>query len=243
MKVVNLVFTLALEGVGSVESGAKARSGFLDAQTFLTQTEMFLQPEAFRRFSHFYDSQITDNDRYGCHCQMKDLVSQDYIDYQDGVNHFKYYGMPVDSLDRACHNHRECLRCAKMELGCASDGISEHYLNYDINALGYCSDNTGTCERAYCECARQYIEDIHDDGVFRYTPDKYSRKTAGFEANENTCKRASEKGALNSRSGYRDQARRPIGCCSTKVKNQSPWRLYNTDKFQCCDDGEIKANC
>jgi hypothetical protein len=61
MKVVNLVFTLALEGVGSVESGAKARSGFLDAQTFLTQTEMFLQPEAFRRFSHFYDSQVTNH--------------------------------------------------------------------------------------------------------------------------------------------------------------------------------------
>ena len=49
-------------------------------------------------------------------------------------------------------------RCSRMELGCASDGISEHYLDYSINKLGYCKDPVGSCERAYCECARQFIE-------------------------------------------------------------------------------------
>ena len=44
--------------------------------------------------------QINDNDRYGCHCQMKDLVSQDYIDYQDGRDHFRYFGQPVDPLGK-----------------------------------------------------------------------------------------------------------------------------------------------
>ena len=29
---------------------------------------------------------------------MKDLVSQDYIDYQDGRDHFRYFGQPVDPL-------------------------------------------------------------------------------------------------------------------------------------------------
>ena len=28
---------------------------------------------------------------------------------------------------------RECLRCAKMELNCANDGISEHYLDYTLS--------------------------------------------------------------------------------------------------------------
>lgn len=190
---------------------------------------------------------------------MKDLVSQDYIDYQDGTDHYKYYGQPVDALDRACHNHRECLRCARLELDCASDGISEHYLNFDINSLGYCKDSVGTCERSYCECARQYIEvsppptrgsgaltsvqDIHDNGIFRYSPKLYSRKY-GFEANEETCQRAVDKkgASIDQRLAERN-GRRPIGCCSTKMKNQSPWRLYNTDKFQCCTDGQIRTTC
>ena len=40
---------------------------------------------------------------------MKDLISQDYIDYQYEGGERKqhpYSGMPVDDLDRACHNHR-----------------------------------------------------------------------------------------------------------------------------------------
>ena len=31
---------------------------------------------------------------------MKDLVSQDYIDYQDGRDHFRYFGQPVDPLGK-----------------------------------------------------------------------------------------------------------------------------------------------
>ena len=48
--------------VGSDETGnsgtLKPRSGWLDAETLLIQTEMFLQPEAFRRFTHFYTTQV-----------------------------------------------------------------------------------------------------------------------------------------------------------------------------------------
>jgi len=243
MKTPLLVFVLSLREGRVSSDPANPRSGFLDAETFLVQTEMFLQPEAFKRFTHFYHTQIAGNDRYGCHCQMKDLVSQDYIDYQDGNDHFKYYGQPVDSLDRACHNHRECLRCARLELGCASDGISEHYLNFELNQLGYCTDNIGSCERSYCECARQFIEDIHDNGIFMYSPKLYSRDYGGFEANEVTCKRAAgARENLESRTQNRPNGR-SIGCCSTKMKNQSPWRLYNTDKFKCCSDGQIRTSC
>merc|ERR1712113_905711 len=94
------------------------RSGFLDAESLYRQAEMFMQPDGLKRFKHFYKQQIDSNDRYGCHCQMKDLVSQDYIDYEyeeKMKKQFPYSGTPVDDLDRACHNHRECLRCAKME--------------------------------------------------------------------------------------------------------------------------------
>ena len=36
---------------------------------------------------------------------MKDLVSQDYIDYQDGRDHFKYFGQPVDPLGMFLTEH------------------------------------------------------------------------------------------------------------------------------------------
>ena len=35
-----------------------ARSGFLDADSLLIQAEMFMQPDAFKRFKHFYDRQV-----------------------------------------------------------------------------------------------------------------------------------------------------------------------------------------
>lgn len=35
---------------------------------------------------------------------MKDLVSQDYIDYQDGRDHFRYFGQPVDPLGKDSQN-------------------------------------------------------------------------------------------------------------------------------------------
>jgi len=174
-------------------------------------------------------------------------VSQDYIDYQDGIDHYEYFGRPVDSLDKACHNHRECLRCAQMELGCADDNISEHYLNFALNAMGYCRDAPGTCHRAYCDCARQFIEDIHDNGIFRYSPKLYSRKYGDFEANEITCKRSESNDKENADGSFDSRrnksGKRPIACCSSRTKYQSPWRLYNTDKFKCCDDGEVRIKC
>lgn len=59
-------------------------------------------------FAQFF-FKIESNDRYGCHCQMMNLVSQDYIDYQyeeRKIRQHPYSGVPVDDLDRACHNHR-----------------------------------------------------------------------------------------------------------------------------------------
>ena len=35
-----------------------ARSGFLDAESLLTQALMFMQPDAYKRFSHFYENQV-----------------------------------------------------------------------------------------------------------------------------------------------------------------------------------------
>ena len=40
-------------------SSRNARSGFLDADSLLTQAEMFMQPDAFKRFKHFYDQQVS----------------------------------------------------------------------------------------------------------------------------------------------------------------------------------------
>ena len=40
---------------------------------------------------------------------MKNLVSQDYIDYQyedREKKQYPYSGQAVDDLDKACHNHR-----------------------------------------------------------------------------------------------------------------------------------------
>ena len=43
-----------------ISSGSRnARSGFLDADSLLVQAEMFMQPDAFKRFKHFYDRQVS----------------------------------------------------------------------------------------------------------------------------------------------------------------------------------------
>jgi len=228
------------------------RSGFLDASTFLEQAEMWLQPESYAKFHRFYRLQINENDRYGCHCQLKDLVSQDYIDYQNGRDHFQYFGQPVDPLDKACHAHRECLRCARMELNCADDGISEHYLDYKLNKVGYCTDQEGTCERAYCECAKQFIVDIHNSAIYGYD-EKYSRVMSGFKANTSTCPQVpstisdtttsenSERGISNAQRGKPE--RRNLACCSKTATPAGPWRLYNHDRYKCCSDGEVRIQC
>lgn len=231
-----------------------ARSGMLDADSLLVQAEMFMAPDAFKRFRHFYTEQVDSNDRYGCHCQMKNLVSQDYIDYQyEGheKKQYPYSGQAVDDLDRACHNHRECLRCAQMELGCANDGISEHYLNYSLSRIGTCYDKPGTCKRAYCECSQQFIEDLNSNAIFRYTPERFSKRRAGFEANEYTCARRDQLEELGF--GRREHVlgedekgtkeKRRVGCCSKSNNGDAPWRLYNKDKFKCCEDGSVSVSC
>ena len=35
-----------------------ARSGFLDAESLLNQALMFMQPDAYKRFAHFYENQV-----------------------------------------------------------------------------------------------------------------------------------------------------------------------------------------
>ena len=43
-----------------ISNGSRnARSGFLDADSLLIQAEMFMQPDAFKRFKHFYDKQVS----------------------------------------------------------------------------------------------------------------------------------------------------------------------------------------
>lgn len=236
---------------GSFLSAALGQSGFLDGQVFLDQAAFFLQPEALKRFYHFYYYQIQENDRYGCHCQLKDLVSQDYIDYQEGEEHFQYHGKPVDSLDKGCHDHRECLKCAQRTLGCANDGISEHFLNYKISSIGYCSDDLSTCERAYCECATQFLHDIHNKGVFDYAPKYFSVNGGDFKANEENCKVSRSKSGENSnfeksvlaRRNERNNQRKTSCCARTGRYSTGPWRLYNTDKLKCCEDGEARTDC
>jgi hypothetical protein len=236
------------------------RSGFLDAESLYRQAEMFMQPDALKRFKHFYREQVDSNDRYGCHCQMKDLVSQDYIDYEyeeKMKKQFPYSGTPVDDLDRACHNHRECLRCATMELGCANDGISEHFLDYSLNRMGMCNDRAGTCQRAYCECAQQFVEDLNSNAIFRYSPEQFSKKAGNFEPNEDSCTRHVETSlddiSTNQDLGFsrmdsstnqiQEKKKRNLGCCSRSNKGDAPWRLYNIDRYQCCEDGSVKVSC
>ena len=45
--------------ISSDRAVRNARSGFLDADSLLIQAEMFMQPDAFKRFKHFYDQQVS----------------------------------------------------------------------------------------------------------------------------------------------------------------------------------------
>ena len=42
-----------------IKKAAFGQSGFLDGQVFLDQAAFFLQPEALKRFYHFYYYQVT----------------------------------------------------------------------------------------------------------------------------------------------------------------------------------------
>jgi len=58
-------------------------------------------------------------------------------------------GAPIDATDRACHNHKMCLRCVKDEFG-SECGSAYTYRN------GVCADSKGTCERQRCECDKAF---------------------------------------------------------------------------------------
>lgn len=173
--------------------------------------------DQFESMARMYDRRFDKRviTKYGCNCpHIGDRPLSD-----------PGKGTPVDELDRVCLTFKQCTKCAKQRFG--EDCISEfkrYVYAEDRNGFSRqatCLDEVGSCNRALCECDKMFAEMLS-------MVDKKSVNTAkyGFEsefvANEE-CKW--------------DGNSAPLQCC---WNGQSPYRLYNPDYRQCCDDGSLK---
>ena len=81
-----------------------------------------------------------------------------------------------------------------------------------------------------------FIQDLNSNAMFRYEPQRFSKRIAAFDANHQTCTRIPDYpqgGVDSSLAGRREpmkKEKRNIGCCSKSKSGDAPWRLYNTDR-------------
>ena len=109
---------------------------------------------------------------YGCNCN---LLTGDRPMTQAG------HGQPIDELDSVCKSFKQCLRCVTEYYG--SECIGEMiWYNFEILNEPICTDSAGTCERALCECDKEFAKD-HGEQAEIYNPD-FSHIFAMFDYEE-----------------------------------------------------------
>lgn len=149
---------------------------------------------------------------YGCNC----LILGDRPMSEMGK------GKPVDELDFACREYKQCQKCARMEFGdeCIGERVRYSWKKTGDNVV--CTDNPGTCKRNLCECDLDYAKKIPSTiGVFN--PDYHLfYTTIGWEP-ESNC----ERGGVESKPE----------CCGT---DEGPMKIFNSLQKECCFDGSVK---
>lgn len=149
---------------------------------------------------------------YGCNC----LILGDRPMSEMGK------GKPVDDLDFICRDYKSCQRCARMEFGKDCIGEMVKYNWKSINGEVVCTDDAGTCKRNLCECDLDYAKKI--PGVINVFDNNYHLfwSTNGWKP-ETDCKRTPGTSQPE--------------CCQV---NDGPFKIFNTLKQECCQDGSIK---
>lgn len=170
---------------------------------------------------------------YGCNCQFLDgrpLASASG-------------GHPVDALDAACKQFRECQKCVQMDDGADCNRENVDWL-YDIDLKVpqlECLDPVKNCRRHLCECDREFALAVAENFKF-YDPayaqpnfDKsicHGRNNGIIGSNHPLSPNAvidMDNSLLASKSGeiFSSEAR----CCG---RTTGPKKLYNMNKQECC---------
>jgi len=89
-------------------------------------------------------------------------------------------GRPVDSLDKHCHQYKQCQLCARRIQGPKCIGERVRYNMEKVNKAYQCKDQTGTCKRLLCECDKQFAEGLKN-AMTSYTQDFHIFFTTNFD--------------------------------------------------------------
>lgn len=183
---------------------------------------------------------------YGCHCSPdKENTFPEYLASHDFITGTK--GEPLDPIDSVCRARNSCYRCIAMEHqnchytqsydytinrpGGSSKGKGEYYFE--------CNDPPGSCERALCDCDREYFYSRRD------TRDMYNSALSvrnGFTLEFGSCepKNRNVQGKYDTCCGPAGQ-RKPISvstghmCCGEEL-------FYNDMTMDCCVDDQGFGN-
>ena len=94
---------------------------------------------------------ITNLASHGCWCKT--------------INKQRKYGVPVDKLDEACRNWKQCENCSKnefCEIGKLSDASKDQYeVKYDATYKKFSCSNTSTCNYNKCKCNLRLAAEVY----------------------------------------------------------------------------------
>ena len=73
---------------------------------------------------------------------------------------YNRHGVPIDPLDKICHNHYRCSKCTEMDKGC--NPLKENYkLLLDTDSFEFtCSADNSPCESIACSCDIELIKSL-----------------------------------------------------------------------------------
>lgn len=168
---------------------------------------------------------------YGCYCFIDENYGAPAIGGLEGNK-----GDPIDAMDKLCLDLYRCHRCIydfdHPADVCSVESAYRSYFN-DKNGEFTCLNKNSACQKAQCECDKEFVHKIADlwtnrlDTTWSY--DKYYWKFRKNKMNtfsyKNTCV---SKGGRNNNA---DQ------CCGLPG-NKRPYNSMNAD---CCADGTLAA--
>lgn len=184
---------------------------------------------------------------------VPEIDASQYLDYGCNCNFLgdkplaaAGHGAPLDPIDQACKNYKDCQRCVQMDDGadCNTENEDWFYSFQSIGAEAECDNAVKSCRRHLCECDKQFALDVAD--AFKF----YDSNLHGENMDLSKCRpkpnfaTGKEKnyrlGAdqiavkdpffldLESRSAIHESDAR---CCGPTT---GPKKLYHVKKRQCC---------
>ncbi|CBY09754.1 unnamed protein product [Oikopleura dioica] len=185
------------------------------------------------------DRPATDYLNYGCWCNV----------LEDRSHARKAFGKSLDSLDLACQNWEQCLKCTQMDdtdceplltdysvlLGTVSSGGA---YSPGSTATTSCDSNANGCGKWSCQCdarfASQFVAAIREgdfNKVNLHDSNKWDRSsmcawTGDYDTHDECCGEYPKRFPFATNFGQR-------ACCHNKT--------YNTNDATCCANGHIST--